>query len=63
MQRCFVWHYLAIEIAATHITATKSRVQEFAYLGVRFETNSELLQKKKQLLNDSFVMNQMFALI
>ena len=46
MQRCFVWHYLAIEIAATHITATKSRVQEFAYLGVRFETSSELLQKK-----------------
>jgi hypothetical protein len=36
-----LWRYLAIEIAATHITAVKSRVQEFAYLGMRFESSSE----------------------
>lgn len=40
---CFLRRYLAIEIAATHITAVKSRVQEFAYLGTRFEPGSESL--------------------
>lgn len=58
LQRCFLRRYLAIEIAATHITAVKSRVQEFAYLGTRFEPSSEsLLKKKEQSLNDSFMPN------
>jgi len=49
MQRCFVRRYLAIEIAATHITAVKSRVQEFAYLGMRFEQRAASCHKKSSL--------------
>lgn len=41
MQRYLMRRYLTLEIAAAHITATKSRGQEFAYLGMRFELNKK----------------------
>lgn len=54
MQRCLMRRYLTIEIAATHITAAKSRAQEFAYLGMRFELNPS---SKKPVLDNLFVPN------